>query len=360
LRILKVLIGHVSVVAVISVDEDNAASVFETLNDRGIGLSTPDLLRNFLLRRAPDEDRSEIVSLWGNIFEIDDEVKIDVFLRHYWLSKAGDVKTRSLFREIKSHTIEQGTESLYFTRELAESADTYKDLILGQIETELGSKFLKDVRELGANLLYPVLLSGFTAYNLDDFSALIKILITLFVRYNVVGKLESSPLETFCYNLARDIRTGLTINDAKNKIIEIAPNDEQFKTQFSQVSVSRRDSARYILREIELKKRQTEELEIATPSKVHVEHIYPQTPLAGQRWDNHNSQIHKIGNLTLLDKRLNAGIKNSDFMAKKPSYEISQILLTRELLALDQWNHVTVHARQTAMASIALQIWNFN
>jgi uncharacterized protein with ParB-like and HNH nuclease domain len=46
-----------SVVAVSSTDEDNAAAVFETLNDRGIGLSTPDLLRNLLLRRATGSRR---------------------------------------------------------------------------------------------------------------------------------------------------------------------------------------------------------------------------------------------------------------------------------------------------------------
>src|ERR1700674_3046267 len=63
LRICTVLTNHMSVVAVLSEDEDNAASVFETLNDRGIGLSTPDLLRNFLLRRAHEAERQEIIDL---------------------------------------------------------------------------------------------------------------------------------------------------------------------------------------------------------------------------------------------------------------------------------------------------------
>jgi uncharacterized protein with ParB-like and HNH nuclease domain len=72
LRIQKVLTDHMSVVAVISDDEDNAASVFETLNDRGIGLSTPDLLRNLLLRRATVESREEIIDLWRDILEIEE------------------------------------------------------------------------------------------------------------------------------------------------------------------------------------------------------------------------------------------------------------------------------------------------
>jgi hypothetical protein len=265
-----------------------------------------------------------------------------------------------LFREIKGHLVEQNTGSLQFTRELAENAEIYKDLILGQVESETASKFLKDVRELGANLLYPVLLSGFAVYNNDDFSLLIKDLITLFVRYSVIGKLENSPLETFCYNLARDIRAGLALNDAQTRIREISPNNDQFSGRFVQASITRRDSARYILREIELKKRQTEELDVAAPSKVHVEHIYPQTPVADERWENHNTQIHRIGNLTLLDRRLNAAIKNSNFAAKKPSYEQSQILLTTDLLPIDQWNPDAIAQRQAAMSDVALQIWSFN
>ena len=57
LRIVDVLCNHMSVVSVSSTDEDNAAAVFETLNDRRIGLSTPDLLRNLLLSRARSRRR---------------------------------------------------------------------------------------------------------------------------------------------------------------------------------------------------------------------------------------------------------------------------------------------------------------
>ncbi len=68
-----------SVVSVTSTDEDNAAAVFETLNDRGIGLSTPDLLRNLLLRRAADEDaRTRIVAAWKTILDTEEEASVDV------------------------------------------------------------------------------------------------------------------------------------------------------------------------------------------------------------------------------------------------------------------------------------------
>ncbi|MCH8901090.1 MAG: DUF262 domain-containing protein, partial [Chloroflexi bacterium] len=96
LRIRKVLTDHVSVVVVASDDEDNAAEVFETLNDRGIGLSTPDLLRNLVLRRAPDTAREEIVACWKSVLEVGEDASVNDFLRHDWLSHRGDVKARAL------------------------------------------------------------------------------------------------------------------------------------------------------------------------------------------------------------------------------------------------------------------------
>jgi uncharacterized protein with ParB-like and HNH nuclease domain len=360
LRILQVLVHHISVVAVISTDENNASNVFETLNDRGIGLSTPDLLRNFVLRRAPDADRDEIVTLWGTILDIDDEVKIDNFLRHYWLSRAGDVKTRSLYREIKDFIQTNNESSLLFTRNLADNAEIYRNLITAQAEDELSNKYLKDIRELGANLLYPSMLSAISTYSTEEFAIVCRNLINLYVRYSVIGRLENSPLETFCYNLAKDIRNGLSIADLIERLKERAPTDEQFRSQFSQTSVSRRDSARYILRELELNKRRTRELEVAPPSRVQVEHIYPQTPLADERWNNHNSMLNRIGNLTLLDRRLNASIKNGNFLLKRPSYQQSELVITNELVNYEEWSSVSVENRQMEMANIAVSIWSFD
>lgn len=96
IRIRSVLTDMMSVIEVSSVDEDSAADVFETLNDRGIGLSTPDLLRNLLMKRANAANRPQIVDLWRDVLQFETDNKIKSFLRHYWVSNHGDVKTQSL------------------------------------------------------------------------------------------------------------------------------------------------------------------------------------------------------------------------------------------------------------------------
>ena len=158
-----------SVVAVTSTDEDNAAAVFETLNDRGIGLSTPDLLRNLLLRRAADGTaRERIVAAWQTILGIDDEASVDEFIRHYWVSHRGDVKARKLYREIKGKIIDEGIDSLELSLDLADSAQLYRDIVRARDDDEDLQRLLAGIRALGAKALYPLLLSGYATREGDD------------------------------------------------------------------------------------------------------------------------------------------------------------------------------------------------
>ena len=69
-------------------DEADAYLIFETLNDRGLDLSTSDLLKSYILGKAGNrldairKQWEEMVFLLGTQNETQ-------FLRHYWLSKYG-------------------------------------------------------------------------------------------------------------------------------------------------------------------------------------------------------------------------------------------------------------------------------
>ena len=61
LKVLRDYVRHSLILACITVSsDDDAFQIFETLNDRGLRLSTPDLLLNFLMRQAKDEERKHI------------------------------------------------------------------------------------------------------------------------------------------------------------------------------------------------------------------------------------------------------------------------------------------------------------
>jgi hypothetical protein len=67
--------------------------------------------------------------------------------------------------------------------------------------------------------------------------------------------------------------------------------------------------------------------------------------------------VNRFGNLTLLDAKLNQTIQNGLFAAKKPAYEKSEVLLTRQLLGYGDWNRESIEDRQQKLAEKAVAIW---
>jgi len=347
-------------VAIVSQDENNAALVFETLNDRGIGLSTPDLLRNLVMRRAQDNQLEEIASLWGEILESETDVKLKIFLRHYWVSHRGDIKTQSLYREIRDYILENDVESLAFSRQLRDSSLVYRDIVNAQHETPDVNQHLVDLNELGASVMYPVALSAFeTIQDVNELSRFLRTCVIAYVRHNVVARLESSVLEDAVFGLGRVLRENRNVNVPMETLRDVAPNDLTFVEAFRAATVTNRAAARYVLRTIEISRRRTEELEVALPPKVHVEHIYPQTPPHAERWPEHSRVLNRLGNLTLLSRRLNAAIRNGSFEAKRPAYAQSELLITQELQNFNQWSPAAIDERQTALAENAAAIWAY-
>ena len=356
LRIQQILTNHMSVVAVTSDDEDSAASVFETLNDRGIGLSTPDLLRNLLIRRARGVDRDEVVECWLHVLEVDEEARVQDFLRHYWLSRHGDVKTRRLYREIKDHVEDNNVDSLELSRELRQAAIQYRELVAAKHDDAVTAKLLQDLQDLGAKALLPAVMSAEDVGGETDVRDLLADLVTFFVRHNVVGKLENSRLETVVFRLARNLREDRDFDAAHSALFDGLPTLDRFQNQFALASVSRQKSARYLLRKLELARRSTEEIDIAEASCVHVEHIYPRSPRDSQ-WPRHKQVVNRLGNLTLLSRKLNQSVKNAGFEEKREAYRTSELMLTRELADVPEWNTDTIDARQLTLAREARDIW---
>jgi hypothetical protein len=143
------------------------------------------------------------------------------------------------------------------------------------------------------------------------------------------------------------------------KLEEIKPTDETFKRRFATFQLTRRDTQRYMLYEMENYERflaqKTGELQLAGPDRVHIEHIYPQRP--EKRLPDHQDLVSRLGNLTLLDSRLNQTIQNGPFVSKIPSYKNSDILLTKDLLNYDRWDRTTIDQRQESLAQKAVAIW---
>jgi hypothetical protein len=359
-RLLNVLVHHVSVVEVTARDEDSAAAVFETLNDRGIGLSTPDLLRNLLLLRAKNEaDRDEIVDLWEQVFDLGGEgISVEDFLRHYWISAHGDVKAKALYREIKADIEDRDTNSLTLSKSLAKTAGDYAAVVDASSKNRELRLALEAVQALNAKVILPALLSARAAGTQEQQAELATLLVAVFVRHTLIGGLAGSDFESLAFELAFELRKGKDFDKAKKRLRGFAPSDATFRKAFGTASVARVRSARYLLTAIEHHYRGTGEVRVEDPDMVHVEHVYPQRPGKTRRWQKHDLLVNRLGNLTLLSKRFNQSIRNGPFGAKKEkAYKGSDIKITQKLLGYSKWTEGEINDRQKWLADAAVKVW---
>jgi len=359
MAISRVLLKHMTVIAVYSSDEENAADVFETLNDRGIGLSTPDLLRNLIIRRAPSGTQDTIVELWRDLISFESDIQIQNFLRHYWVSRYGDVKTQSLYREIKSVILDKDLDSLELSTSLNSSSEVYRQLTTANTPSENLNKLLSEILDYGSKsrLLFPSLLALVEEVGFDDAVEIINTVHNVFVRYSIILNLENSPLEKALYDAARELRNKPDLKKFSETVINVAPTDEAVTTAFKTLALKHNGSRRNLLKRFELELRATEELDIANPSRVHVEHVYPQKPRTENKIENHDRVINRLGNLTLLSARLNRKIQNGAFSEKQPDLAKSELLMTKEIAKSNSWGVAEISERQNTMADIAPKLW---
>lgn len=84
-------------------DELNAFKVFETLNARGVQLSSADLLKNYLFS-VVDETKphkleiEELENIWSNIVNKLGKLKFEDYLRYYWNASNKIVRKSNLFK----------------------------------------------------------------------------------------------------------------------------------------------------------------------------------------------------------------------------------------------------------------------
>jgi hypothetical protein len=143
-------------------------------------------------------------------------------------------------------------------------------------------------------------------------------LTAMFVRYNVIGGRETTVMESTVYEAAANLRRTTDYDAAVAALAALAPDAQDFVARLQRASVSRIATARYLLREI------------------------------------------RLGNLTLLGKRLNTAIKNADFATKKrDGYAGSDILMTQELLSIDTWDTAAIDERQRELSNWVFDIWHF-
>ncbi|HOL87263.1 MAG TPA: DUF262 domain-containing HNH endonuclease family protein [Defluviitoga tunisiensis] len=347
-------------------DTMSAYTVFETLNARGVELTTTDLIKNYLFSLLDNEiDINNLQPRWDKIVNTVSYRKFPVFLRYFINSQQQIVRSERLFKEIKSKILNKDNV-ISLIDELEKYADIY--VALDDPDNELWQNN-KDIKIIINELLLfnvqqhkSLLLSVYFKLN-QYFEDVLRIIRALAFRYNVIGRLNPNELERAYNSVAIKVYKGdiSTPKAIQQELQSVYVDDETFKNSFStrifDTSKTRdKKLVRYILLSIENRNYQRDYHLFDTNASI--EHIFPENYMDNEKRID-DSMIYRLGNLTILETNINRECGNKSFEEKRKFYSQSQYDITREISEKTVWDEDEIRNRQIYLAKIATSIWRF-
>jgi hypothetical protein len=360
---------------VITVDDElNAYKVFETLNARGVKLAAPDLLKNYLFsvisrdtaQATHDHELDAIERRWSNILERLQSENITSYLRTYWGANHAFVRQTELFKVIKRNVTDRAA-AYQLVSGLEDGVETYLSLTQPDQSNWAGddkenARLLKmfSVRQPFA------LLMAMHAKIPEGLSQVLSAIVSITFRYNVISNLQAAEQERTYSRVAIGISQEnlTTAADVIRELRTIYPSDEIFRANFTtkifDTSNSRnKQVVRYILAKVDA---QTAGTPFSWPSpEITVEHILPENP--ADDWPQFSdvdaaSEVYRIGNMMLLEERLNREAGNKSFADKRPFFAQSDMATAATISGeMADWDAGKIQNRQGAMARNATGIW---
>lgn len=396
------LTNKVKLIRIQTEDVAKALKIFETINDRGVGLNSMDLLKNLLFMKTPKGQFDRLKDTWkelqDTIFRMGE--KPLRFLRYFIFSRY-DV---DLLREDEIYgwftkndaLVGYGRDPIGFAKELVAAARAYERFREGKNEKGERNRYLDNIRLLGGQAARQHLILLLAGRHLGP---------ALFDR--LAAEVENL---FFCYVITREPTRDFERNFAKwaTELRSIKSDEELEAFILARFDKAKADLAnrfddamgRLALRSLQLYRFQyvlaklTQQVDLLAYGETEgtrwlgnyvsggyeVEHIFPQTPNAEAATEfgpvSDPEVVQRLGNLVLVEKSINTSLGNRPYSEKRPVYQQSKLLLTRALserpkvganTRIDRavasiepyslWSEGAVHQRQRSLVTLARAVW---
>lgn len=369
------LLTNVHVVEITAYSDDDAYTIFETMNDRGLSLAPLDMLKSFLIANVTDEaERDRVNGIWkqttNRLLELDKEEPTDAVKA--WLRSQYADSIRERKKGAKAGDFDRlGTEFHRWVREkkngnrlgLAKSADyvrfverdfkfytgQYEQLSRASLKPLEGFEVVYANSWLDFTLQYPLLLAPLKTSD-DEQTRLRKIqVVASFVDILIARRLWNnhsiaySTMQYAMFLVMREIR-GKSVEQLVALLRKrLDEEEEDFDTKPTLgLNQQNRYSLKWLLARMTdhievrggLASRFEEYMSEGRKNGYEVEHIW------GDHWEQHKDEFtheadfdehrNRLGGLLLLPKTFNSSYNDWPYAKKLPKY-LEQNLLAQSL-----------------------------
>jgi hypothetical protein len=396
LSVLRDELKTLQIVVITIYDLDNAYEVFERLNNFGVVLTQADLLKNHILKNVKPNQVKKCHDNWISMANRIGEENLVSFIRYYWMSKNKFTQKNKLFNTISNSEIDYTN----FLNELIEASEIYETIADdNQFFEELKiddyditvqiNNLKKAIKTIGTTQPITFLICLVTLINDKNLkvnpSKFLLLLENFLFQYFAIGNNPGNSVERLFSNISNELYE-TTKKEPKHvvkeqdrcfqmntkRIIDIYSeyvNKDAFYESFLGLKYSSRGKPykinRYILEKYEyflwvIKGKVSNELEINF-NNVNQEHLLPQNPqLWGFSKEDVSEYVNSIGNLFLIDIKLNRKMQNDVLIEKmkflkKSKFESVNLLVKKFENEKFEWGKKEIDERANSIADAA---WN--
>ncbi|RDX38232.1 DUF262 domain-containing protein [Kangiella sp. HD9-110m-PIT-SAG07] len=349
-------------------DELSAYIVFETLNARGVELTSTDLLKNYLFSLIGDDREIELLQRkWKRISDTVGSDKFPDFVRYYINSKRPLVRSERLFKNIKDE-ISSAPQAIELLEELEGNAEVFSALKNHNSdiwkERQQVKPYIHALSLFNIKQITPMLLAAYSMMTGAEFTKVVKLSVAISFRYSVICRKNPNELEKAYNSAAIRITNGeVTLaRELHDELRGIYVSDEEFEQDFSTKIINnnkRKKLVRYILFKLEEDCPDGIARDFLADNGT-IEHILPENPTS--EWndsfpaDAQEQYIYRLGNYTLLEANINRDIGNGIFQDKSIKYIESRYEMTKSIDG-GNWTIERLTDRQRHFARRACHIW---
>jgi len=395
-RLVRIQTGSIS----------DALRIFETINDRGVGLNALDLLKNLLFRQAQRDKFDRLTGVWNKMVRTIEETKKGEkplrFLRYFVLSRYPDARKNGkplteddLYEWLAENqdTIGISADPVVYARQLLNAAHLY------QKHVAKPSTHLENIYQLSGrarqHLIIMLATDGLTGEELDEVGRQLE---RLFVGF-ILAKEPTKALDVIFANAAPALCAFITATPASPTRLgllrqhldtwiqpEVAKRLQRIEAALDSLSLERKTACRFVLCRIAQHVEKMAGCQVAGIGHYwgyHIEHILPNQPTDEQKAAfgkpaEYDIYKQRLGNLTLLEQSINCAIGRDFFADKRPHYQKSALFVTKSLAqsqavgttsaftktakllpTFAEWDSASIDIRQQHLKQLAFNTWGF-
>ncbi len=361
------IIRNCYLVVVSTRDTSSAHRIFSVMNDRGLDLTPPDILKAEVVGAIDETDQQEYSEKWENIEQELDRNRFADLFAHIRMVYARAKARRNLQDEFRDFVLKNKTGSEFVDSILEPYANAYERVLGISNEDGRVSARLRQLNRLDNYDWIPPAMAFFRLHpdDLDELARFItdleRLAYGLFIR-----RANINERITRYAAILQAIEQGDEVWQPEGPLqLRLGEKEEIVRTLDGPIYTLPRVPKPLLLR---LDGLLADAGALYDYPIISIEHVLPQNPRERSQWlrwfpeeEERSSWTHRLANMVLLSRRKNGSASNLEFEDKKATYflqgAVAPFALTIQVVNQNEWTPSVLERRQRMLVAALKTEW---